>query len=121
MNLGIRDTNGVDLRERWRNGVLSFLGVMVPGFPNMFVVYGAHSPAAFSNAPMLIELQADWIRDLIGKFEKTGSRFLETRSEAAQAWRKKSWPSPMPLLYLKPSRGGQGQTSRASERRYSII
>ena len=87
MNLGIRDTNGVNLRERWRGGVLSFLGVMIPGFPNMFVVYGAQSPAAFSNGPMLIEVQADWIRDMIGKFQKMGNRFMDARSEPAQAWK----------------------------------
>ena len=87
MSLGLRDTNGVDLRERWRSGVLSFLGVMIPGLPNTFVVYGAQSPAVFSNGPMLIELQADWIRDLICKFENMGSRFLDVRSEPAQAWK----------------------------------
>ena len=87
MNLGIRGASGIDLRERWRNGVSSLMGIMVPGFPNMFVVYGAQSPAAFTNAPMLIDMQADWIRDMIGKFEKMESRYLEARSEAAQAWR----------------------------------
>ena len=92
MDLNIRDINGVDLRERWRNGVSNFLGVAVPGFPNMFVVYGALSPGGFGNSIMLIEWQVDWIRDLIRKIEsmESSGRYLETSPEAAQVWREES-------------------------------
>ena len=38
--MGLKDTSGVDLKERWREGVHTFLGLMCTGFPNMFMVYG---------------------------------------------------------------------------------
>ena len=85
--MNIQDTNGVHLGERWKNGVLSFFGIMVPGFPNMFIPYGPQSPATISTAPMMIEFHADWIRDAIRKFEKAGVRWIEPRPEIAQDWR----------------------------------
>lgn len=35
-NMGLKDTNGVELRERWADGTYSNLGMACHGFPNMF-------------------------------------------------------------------------------------
>ncbi|KAJ5368743.1 uncharacterized protein N7496_008503 [Penicillium cataractarum] len=85
--MGIRDVNGVELGERWRDGVLSFQGLMVPGFPNMFLPYSIHAPTPFSNGPVGIEFQADFIRDIIKKIEGEKIKFIDPRPEAAQAWK----------------------------------
>lgn len=37
--MGLRDVNGLDMKERWKEGVRTHLGMTTPGFPNMFMVY----------------------------------------------------------------------------------
>ncbi|OQD72563.1 hypothetical protein PENDEC_c020G02735 [Penicillium decumbens] len=85
--MGIRDTNGVDLEQRWKDGVLTYLGMTVPGFPNMFLPYCVQAPTPLTSGPVFIELQADIIRDLVKKMESEGIRSLEPCETAAQAWR----------------------------------
>lgn len=38
--MGITGRDGVDLNEKWKEGVVTNLGMVVNGFPNMFMVYG---------------------------------------------------------------------------------
>lgn len=48
--MGLRDINGLDMKERWKEGVRTHLGMTTPGFPNMFMVYspqGKTSPCLF--------------------------------------------------------------------------
>lgn len=85
-DMGIRDLNGVDLGTRWKDGVLTHLGMMVPGFPNMFMPYCVQAPTPFTNGPVFVESQADFIRDLVEKMESQGIRSLEPSDAAAQAW-----------------------------------
>ena len=77
----------VPIGERWKNGVVTFLGLMVPGFPNMFTPYGPQSPGELSDGPTLSLLHVNWIRDLIRKMEEEGIRSVEVRRQVAQAWR----------------------------------
>jgi cation diffusion facilitator CzcD-associated flavoprotein CzcO len=37
--IGLKDRQGVDLREKWKEGVKTHLGMTAPGLPNMFMVY----------------------------------------------------------------------------------
>lgn len=84
--MDIRGLDGKSLGDRWKDGVETFLGMTVPGFPNMFLPYGAQAPTAFTNGPIFIEFQADWIRDVIRKMESDGKRIIDTRPEVAKAW-----------------------------------
>lgn len=38
--MGLRGKDGVDMKERWKNGVWTYLGIMAKGNPNMFMIYG---------------------------------------------------------------------------------
>lgn len=84
--LGIKDVNGVDLEQRWREGVTSFLGMMVHGCPNMFFPYGVQAPTPFTNGPVFIEGQADFIRDIIKRVDAEGIRVLDAKKSVEQAW-----------------------------------
>lgn len=44
--MGIKDTNGVELKDRWRDGVRTYLGLTCTGFPNMWMVYGPQGKSA---------------------------------------------------------------------------
>ena len=45
--MGIKGRGGTDLDEKWKDGVITNLGMIVNGFPNFFMVYGPQGE--FSN------------------------------------------------------------------------
>lgn len=49
--MGLRDVSGTDLKDRWKEGVRTHLGITVPGFPNMFMVYSPQGMSKSSRTP----------------------------------------------------------------------
>lgn len=41
-NLGLKNKDGVDIREVWNTGIKSYLGMSFEGFPNCFMIYSPH-------------------------------------------------------------------------------
>ncbi|KAH3917918.1 hypothetical protein HBI56_178770 [Parastagonospora nodorum] len=87
-NMGLKDVNGVELSEKWKNGTYTYLGMTMSGFPNCFFLYGAQGPTAFSNGPTCVEVQGDWIVDAIKKMKEENIEYCEPTHEAEQEWRK---------------------------------
>jgi cyclohexanone monooxygenase len=68
--VAIHGREGVSLRDHWRpNGPISYLGVSVPEFPNMFMILGPNGP--FCNLPPAIETQVEFISDIIEAAESS--------------------------------------------------
>jgi hypothetical protein len=84
--MGICDVHGVDLGKRWQKGVSTFLGLMVHGFPNMFLPYSVQAPTPFTNGPVFIEFQANFIRDVIQKMRSGCIQAMEPQLTAVQDW-----------------------------------
>jgi cyclohexanone monooxygenase len=63
----IRGSRGETLKEHWQNGPTSYLGVSVPGFPNLFMITGPQGP--FCNIPPAIEAHVEFITKAITKAE----------------------------------------------------
>jgi cation diffusion facilitator CzcD-associated flavoprotein CzcO len=82
--IDIRGCGGEKLKDRWKSGPTTFLGVMVDGFPNMFMVMGPHT--ALGNIPRSIEYNVEWIRDLLGYLERRGLRRADARPDAVAEW-----------------------------------
>jgi cation diffusion facilitator CzcD-associated flavoprotein CzcO len=81
------DIRGVDdqrLTDTWKGGPKTFVGVMVNGFPNMFMIMGPH--AALGNNPRSIEYNVEWIRDLIGHMSERNLSRTDARPESVEAW-----------------------------------
>ena len=77
---------GASLRERWAAGPRSYLGLQVPGFPNMFTITGPGSPSVLANMPTAIEQHADWIARCIGHMREHGLRRIEATPAASDMW-----------------------------------
>src|ERR1700720_3064052 len=77
--IDIRGVDGVSLKEKWRDGPQTFLGILVDGFPNMLMVMGPH--AGLGNIPRAAEYGADWVTGLIRFAHERGL----TRIEATEA------------------------------------
>ncbi|THZ81453.1 FAD/NAD(P)-binding domain-containing protein [Aureobasidium pullulans] len=84
--MGLKDRQGVDLRERWKEGVKTHLGMTAPGLPDMFMVYSPQAPTALSNGTTTIEVQGDLVADMIKKMHEEGIETIEARPEAADKW-----------------------------------
>jgi cation diffusion facilitator CzcD-associated flavoprotein CzcO len=77
---------GVRLREIWADGPLTFLGMMVPGLPNLFTVSGPGSPSVLANMVLHAEVQIDWVIELMLTARRLGLSEVEPRRDAAEAW-----------------------------------
>jgi cation diffusion facilitator CzcD-associated flavoprotein CzcO len=82
--IDIRGAGGLSLKDRWRGGIETFLGVLVSGFPNMMMLIGPHT--ALGNIPRSIEYNVDWVSGLIGHMWERGLTRVETRPEAERDW-----------------------------------
>jgi cation diffusion facilitator CzcD-associated flavoprotein CzcO len=52
--------NGLTLDEAWEDGPRAYRSVAVPGFPNLFMLMGPHSPIGNQSLVMIAENQADY-------------------------------------------------------------
>ncbi|KAJ5701014.1 hypothetical protein N7493_012060 [Penicillium malachiteum] len=101
LDLSIVDKNQVPLAEKWKNGVLTHLGLMVPDAPNLFIVYGPQAPTSLANGPPFIEKEVDWICKAISKMQQEGITAIEPTQNAAEAWREQVVAVSQNTLYPK--------------------
>jgi cation diffusion facilitator CzcD-associated flavoprotein CzcO len=76
--------NGVTLKEKWKHGATSLVGMLQDGFPNMFMLLGPHT--ALGNIPRSIEFNVEWVTALLRHMQANGFTYAEARPEAAQKW-----------------------------------
>ncbi|MEJ2871066.1 NAD(P)/FAD-dependent oxidoreductase [Actinomycetospora sp. OC33-EN08] len=81
----LRGRDGRSLRDAWRDGPHTHLGLGVAGFPNLFTITGPGSPSVLTNMPTAIEQHVDWIADLLERLRET-NEVAEPTSEAEEVW-----------------------------------
>ncbi|MEQ8719122.1 MAG: NAD(P)/FAD-dependent oxidoreductase [Acidimicrobiales bacterium] len=84
--IDIRGRGGALLRDEWKNGPVTYLGLSVAGFPNMFTITGPLSPSVFSNMIVSIEQHVEWIADCVAYVDKAGEAGIEATSTAQDDW-----------------------------------
>jgi len=85
-SLNPRGRDGVRLRDVWSEGVQSYLGLAVSGFPNMFIMHGPQTPAVKYPMHLGAELQGDWIAGIIGHAKSEGFDTVEADAAGQPAW-----------------------------------
>ena len=80
--------DGVALTTRWKDRFNSWLGLTIPGMPNLFMVHGPESPCVLYNMPLGAERQMDWIRDCILHLRRHGMGAIEPAPGVDVAWSK---------------------------------
>ena len=76
---------GRELSEQWRDGARAHLGVTVPGFPNLFLLYGPNTNVGSGSIVHMLECQIRYAREGIRRLA-AGTRSIEVRPEAASAY-----------------------------------
>ena len=84
--IDFRGVRGQRLRDKWADGPITFLGMLVSGFPNLLTVAGPQSGSVSTNFPRGIEVAVDWATDLLRHVWEHGYTRVETTSEAEAEW-----------------------------------
>jgi cyclohexanone monooxygenase len=84
--IAIRGADGQSLRDEWAEGTRSYLGLMVAGFPNLFMITGPGSPSVISNVILSIEQHVDWIADCLVALRERGASRIVPTDEAERQW-----------------------------------
>ncbi len=84
--IDIRGRGGKTLKEKWDGGPRTYLGLMVSGFPNLFLVTGPGSPSVLSNMVVSIEQHIDWISGCIAAMSERQMSVIEATPEAEAGW-----------------------------------
>jgi cation diffusion facilitator CzcD-associated flavoprotein CzcO len=82
--IDIRGVAEQRLKDKWKRGPLTWLGVMVDGFPNMMMLIGPHT--ALGNIPRSIEYNVDWVTGLMRHARAHGLTRLEATDAGVTAW-----------------------------------
>ena len=64
-DLDIIGNTGSSLSEAWEDGAEAYLGLTVPGFNNMFLVYGPNTNLNHNSIVTMLEIQHDYIVDAV--------------------------------------------------------
>ena len=85
-HIDITGLGGEKLREKWRDGPSTFLGMMIHGFPNLLMPAGPQSGSASTNYPRGIETGVNWCTDLLRHIRAQGYVRAEATAEAEARW-----------------------------------
>ena len=86
LKIDIQGRNGLSLREKWAAGPVNYLGLQVPGFPNLFTITGPGSPSVLTNMMVAIEQHVEWVTDCIAYMVERKHACIEATEEAQEAW-----------------------------------
>ena len=84
--IDIKGREGRALREKWRDGPRTYLGLMSEGFPNLFTITGPGSPSVLSNMMVSIEQHVDWVTDCLVDMRSKGREVIEPDLQAEDDW-----------------------------------
>jgi cyclohexanone monooxygenase len=102
--IDVRGRGGMSLAEFWATqGPLSYLGLAVAGFPNLFTVQGPGSPSAATNFVAACEQHVEWIGDCIAYLRANGIRTIEALPTAQQEWIDHTTALVAPTVLVHPS------------------
>ena len=84
--IDIRGREGVTLKNQWRQGPATYLGIMVSGFPNLFIMTGPGSPSVLSNMVVSIEQHVEWASNCIADLRRQQLRTIEVTPQTQDQW-----------------------------------
>ena len=82
--IDIRGIEGRRLKDEWRDGPQTFLGILVEGFPNMLMVMGPH--AGLGNFPRAAEYSVEWVTGLVRFARDRGLTRIEATPAGVAQW-----------------------------------
>ena len=84
--LNLQGETGQSLRDLWKDGPTSYLGLMTVGFPNLFTITGPGSPSILTNVIVSIEQHVDWIAACLAHMTSHGFQRIDAQQAAQDRW-----------------------------------
>src|SRR3954462_1411605 len=82
--IDIRGVDGVRLKDLWKDGPQTYLGVLVEGFPNMLMAMGPH--AGLGNYTRTAEYSVEWVTGLIRFATERDLTRIEATAAGVAEW-----------------------------------
>jgi cation diffusion facilitator CzcD-associated flavoprotein CzcO len=82
--IDIRGTDGARLRDLWKDGPQTYLGVFVEGFPNLLMAMGPH--AGLGNYTRTAEYSVEWVTRMIRFATERGLTRIEATAKGVEEW-----------------------------------
>ena len=86
LSLNLVGKKQIKLKDYWSKIPKSYLGLMIPKFPNLFIIQGPGSPSVLTNVPVQIEQHVEWITHCISFIELNKKRSIEASLSSAKNW-----------------------------------
>lgn len=84
--IDIRGVDGLSLRDKWKDGPKTYMGLQVAGFPNLLINGGPHGKGGIGNSPRCSEPVIPWLADLLTHMRENGLTRVETSHDAEAEW-----------------------------------
>jgi len=84
----IRGRGGRTLRDDWRDGAEAYLGITVPGYPNLFLLYGPNTNGVTSII-FMHEAQTNYIMGALRALRRRGGGALEVRARVTRRYNRR--------------------------------
>jgi cation diffusion facilitator CzcD-associated flavoprotein CzcO len=81
----IHGRGGTSLRDAWSEGPHAHLGMTVPGFPSLFVLYGPNTNTSGGSIIVYLEAQARYVRTALEEADRRGAAAVEVRADVEAA------------------------------------
>ena len=79
----IRGVGGRRLADEWAETPKAYLGLSVPAFPNMFLLYGPNTNGGTGSVVFIVEAGMTHVLAALAELKRTGTRQIEVRREVA--------------------------------------
>lgn len=86
LRVDITGRDGRTLKEKWKAGPRTYLGLMSAGFPNCFFIAGPGSPSVLSNMVLSIEQHVEWVSDCVTTMRNEGKVVIEAEEGSENDW-----------------------------------
>ncbi|WP_435590563.1 flavin-containing monooxygenase [Nocardia sp. bgisy118] len=85
--MNIYGVGGRKLADVWGDaGARAYLGLSVPHFPNLFMMYGPNTNVGSGSIIYMLESQARYIRQVVEYLTERPGRYLAARAKVEQDW-----------------------------------
>jgi cyclohexanone monooxygenase len=86
LRIDVTGRAGRRLRDEWASGPSAYLGLMIAGFPNLFLVTGPGSPAVLAVMTVAIEHHVEWITATLTHLRAVHGTTIEADHVAQREW-----------------------------------
>jgi 4-hydroxyacetophenone monooxygenase len=102
--LNIIGRDGIDLHRMWGRRPYAYLGITVPGFPNLFIIYGPGTHLAHGGSLIFqSELQMRYINRCLEHLAEADLHSLEPTTDAAAEWHRRTQAEIKNMVWSHPA------------------